>query len=137
MSNWNEKMNDKISGWMQGRYGKDKLSKHLCILALILFVLFVFFKDSLFCTLLLFCLIISLYRSLSKDITKRRGELEAYEQMNRRIKNFWKMQKFRIKDGKANKYFLCSCGTIIRIPKGKGKIEVTCPRCKSHTIHNT
>ena len=137
MGMWMEKARAKMYNVMRGRYGMDRLSKHLYISSLVLLVFFLLTRMGIFLSFSFFSMIFALYRIMSKKFEKRRQELEAFVEMQRRRKNFWKMMKFRIKDGKTNKYFLCTCGSIMRVPKGRGKIEVTCPKCKLHTIRNT
>ncbi|MCR4675383.1 MAG: hypothetical protein K5675_10245 [Lachnospiraceae bacterium] len=39
---------------------------------------------------------------------------------------------------KIYKFYTCSsCGQKVRVPKGKGKIEITCPKCKNTFIKRT
>ena len=69
-----------------------------------------------------------LFRIFSKNLPKRREE-------NQRFLNwFWKAKsnaagaKARRAD-KDHKYFTCKCGAVCRVPVGKGKIVITCPKC--------
>lgn len=42
------------------------------------------------------------------------------------------------KSDKNHKIFQCGkCGQMIRVPKGKGKIAITCPSCKQEFIKRT
>ena len=70
-----------------------------------------------------------LYRALSRNVAKRQGE-------NLRFLNWWRRTK-RLTDGairrhrdKEHKYYTCKqCGTVCRVPTGKGNIVISCPKC--------
>ena len=119
--NWFNNFNNKFRIFMQGRYGSDQLSLALLILSIILSYI-----------PLIFCM----YRMFSKNISKR------YEE-NRKFMNVWHPTKLKIlniknkavkkinqlKD-KDHKYYKCpNCHKTLRVPKGRGKIRITCPRC--------
>lgn len=133
-------MKKKWFEFMKGRYGQnglDKLSRHLSVLALVFLVMFWISGGALWGMLTVFNVIYTVYRTLSKDWERRKTELESYERLLRQPKDFIKLQKLRMKEGKNYKFFKCECGTILRVPKGRGQIEVTCPKCKRHTFRKT
>lgn len=117
--------------FMAGRYGVDQLSTALIVVNLICTILLRFFNSSI---LNIFCIIISvivIYRIFSKNISKRYQEnikfLNIWNPIKRKVNK--KIQ--RIKDLKHYKYFKCSnCKQTLRVPRGKGKISITCPKCK-------
>lgn len=119
---------------MEGRYGTDKLNIALLIAALVLAVLPTVI--SLFVWLPLLNVILSLlsyaltgfaiFRCFSCNTYKR------YEE-NRRYLRFVE----RLKD-RDHRYFDCPrCRQPVRVPKGKGKIAITCPKCKEKFIRKT
>ena len=69
-----------------------------------------------------------LFRIFSKNLPKRREENQKF------LNWFWKAKsnaagaKARRAD-KDHKYFICKCGAVCRVPVGKGKIVITCPKC--------
>ena len=69
-----------------------------------------------------------LFRIFSKNLPKRREENQKF------LNWFWKAKsnaagaKARRAD-KDHKYFTCKCGAVCRVPVGKGKIVITCPKC--------
>lgn len=70
-----------------------------------------------------------LFRMLSKDVYKRREENSKWLNLRWRLKSGYSEAKTRHAD-KEHKYFTCkSCKTICRVPVGKGKIVITCPKC--------
>ena len=116
-------MKERLQRFMIGRYGNDQLNQFIFILAIISMVLEIFTRQSLFYTLTLILLIIGYARTLSRNINKR------YEENMRFLeKNYAAQRKdFHI-------YTCPTCKQKIRIPKGKGKISITCPKCKASFI---
>lgn len=117
--------------FMAGRYGVDQLSTALIVVNLICTILLRFFNSSI---LNIFCIIISvivIYRIFSKNISKRYQENIKFLNIWNPIKRKVNKNIQRIKDLKHYKYFKCSnCKQTLRVPRGKGKISITCPKCK-------
>lgn len=117
--------------FMIGRYGVDQLSIVLLVINMILSISLRFLNNRILDIFFIIIPIIVLYRMFSKNISKRYQEnmkfLNVWNPLKRKITN--RIQ--RIKDLKHYKYFKCSnCKQILRVPRGKGKISVTCPKCK-------
>ena len=123
---------------MYGRYGTDKLNMFLLKLSIILVFLSYFPKMGI-CSLIAYILVIwALFRSLSKNLHKRRLELYKYEEIKRDFKGRISLVRQIWQNRKTHKYFRCkNCGNIFRVPKGKGKIEVTCPKCRDKSIRKS
>lgn len=121
--------------WMQGRYGYDELSRFLALLSIVFLVLS-FIRPLWFMYFLaLACLGWVVFRCYSKNITKRIIERENFLKITEKPRKFFSLQKMKWKDRKIYKYFKCSsCGANLRVPKGKGKIEITCPKCHKSEI---
>ena len=138
MRNWLTKLAQKINQFMYGRYGTDKLNIFLLTLSIILVFLSYFPKMGI-CSLIAYIFVIwALFRSLSKNLHKRRLELYKYEEIKRDFKGRTSLVKQIWQNRKTHKYFRCkNCGNIFRVPKGKGKIEVTCPKCKEKSIRKS
>lgn len=134
---WLEQIRWKMSGFMQGRYGNDKLSLDLCKLALILWVISLFFLREALTALYLFCLLWSLFRCFSKNYAARQKELAAYQRLSAKPARFFRQKKRQFQDRKTHRYFRCKCGTMLRVPKGKGKIDIRCKICGRHMIRRT
>lgn len=121
-------MKQRIARFMYGRYGIDKLCRTLVTVALILLVMSTFARSNLLYFLSLGVLVYSYYRAFSKNIQARYKEAMAYERFKGRIKGIPQ----RIRDMKTHKIFRCTgCGQRIRIPRHKGNVEITCPKCKN------
>ena len=112
--------------FMYGRYGGDVLNIVLIISAFVISI--IHFPFSFVVSIAL--IVIAFYRMFSRNIYKRQMENAAFLGAVFKIKNFFTGFKKRIQDRKYYKYYKCnSCGTKMRVPKGKGKIRITCPNC--------
>ena len=70
------------------------------------------------------------FRMFSKNIQKRYEENMKYLQLKRQVMGRFEKEKRMIADRKVNHIYKCpTCKQKIRIPKGKGKICITCPKC--------
>lgn len=123
-------MKEKLIRFMQGRYGVDTLNNHILILVIILFMLNIFFNFQLFTMLGYILWLLAIYRMFSRQTYKRYHENEKYLQTIQPVKQFYNLQKKRLSD-RSHKYYRCPvCKQMVRLPKGKGQIVVTCPSCK-------
>lgn len=123
---------------MQGRYGIDAFSIALLVCAAV-FAMLGCIPGFLFFFLYTAALVTwSCIRIFSKNINKRESEQDAYESMAERMQENSKLRKRKWADRKTYRYFRCKyCDTVFRIPKGKGKVSVTCPGCKEKFIKKT
>ncbi len=119
-----------LRNFMIGRYGPDQLYVALFILALALMLLSnikYFGFLSFFAFAVLF---IAMFRMFSRNIVKRRAENDRFLRFYAPIKNSISGKGARKRDNKDFKFFKCpGCKNLLRVPKGKGKIQITCPRC--------
>ena len=130
-------MRDKIRAFFYGRYGSDPFNRFLSGCALVLLVVSMILNlckvpalSSLFYLLALALLIYSLFRSLSKNIYKRQEENGKYLVQKTRVLGKIGLLKQRWKDRKTYRYFKCpACKASLRVPRGKGKIRITCRKC--------
>jgi len=80
----------------------------------------------------------TIFRSYSKNIPRRRRELEVYLKIKRKPQNARKLRKNKKRDKKTHCYFKCpTCKAVLRVPRGKGEIIVTCPRCNGRIPKKT
>ena len=116
--------------FMTGRYGTDKLSLTMLLVALGISIISSFIKAPAFNLLLTgisYTLMIwAIFRSLSRNTYKRYQE-------NRKFLQFFD----RLKD-REHRYFDCpKCRQVVRVPRGKGKIAITCPKCRERFVKKT
>ncbi|WP_353095348.1 hypothetical protein [Tissierella praeacuta] len=120
-----------LNKFMNGRYGGDQLSTVLIIFSLLLTLSGRLANISLLLYLGYIPLIISIFRIFSKDINKRRMENYKFAIFMSPVYSWFKRTENRVKDHKTHKYLKCpNCNAKLRLPKGKGRIMVTCPKCK-------
>lgn len=138
MKNFFDNLRSKFSYWMQGRYGNDEMNYGLFGIFLVLWILSLITKRSFLYTIGLIFLIFAVYRSFSRDHMKRSNERLKYLQLLDRIKRYPKQLRQRWEQRKTHAFFTCSkCGVTIRVPKGQGQIEITCPKCGNKFIKRT
>ena len=129
----------KVQQFMYGRYGYDPLSKFMCIMSVIIIAVYLIFWSHISLYLLsTILLLLVVLRSLSRDFDKRRKELNLYLRCSEKIRSWFKLTKKRWDERKTHVYFKCKkCKAMLRVPKGKGEIKVTCPKCKSEIDKKT
>ena len=129
-----QKMRTALATFMYGRNGADQLSMAMLWAAIILNLLsLLLVRSALIGTVLRLLvdvlLIWSLFRIFSKNLYRRREENTRFLRFVWDVKNRASAAKARRQD-KDHKYFTCKgCKTICRVPAGKGKIIITCPKC--------
>ena len=123
---------------MQGRYGTDPLNIALMVFYLILWLLAQVTRFYVLLVLSLFLLAAFFYRAFSKNISKRYQENMWFLQRWNKVKSFWNKLTSRIRGMKTHRYYHCpKCHNTLRVPKGKGKIKITCPVCRTEFIKKT
>ncbi len=156
MNNW--KM--MIYRFMQGRYGNDQFSQFLMMAGLILLIASNFLRMGLVHTLAWILLIYAYFRIMSKNIPKRQQENFKFLNMKAKFlgrktagssSGGWTQKRAQKQKQKAQanqqadysqyqqqadtenyNYYRCrNCGQIVRVPKGKGTVKITCPECKN------
>ena len=132
-------MRDWFRRFMQGRYGVDHFSHFLVILAFLLMFIQLFIHHDvlrlIISVLVMIILIFSYYRTFSRNHYQRYREKEWYLKCHNSVKYFFSRERNNMQQRKTYKIFRCpNCGQSIRVPKGKGKIAITCPMCKTEFI---
>lgn len=132
------KLRNRFIRFMQGRYGPDQLSKFLIIAGLV-FAIFSRITGWIILYILALCMLVYSYvRVLSKNINKRYEQNQKYLYYENKVKRFFREMKNGFKQRKTHRIFMCpSCKQKIRVPKGKGKIEVSCPKCHTRFIRKS
>ena len=125
-----ERVNRRARHFMTGRYGFDKMNMGLlgaglllCIAGMIIRIPLV----DLVLTVISYCLMFwAIFRALSRNIYKRYQENSRYLRFLEQLKD------------REHRYFVCPrCRQPVRVPRGKGKIAITCPKCKEKFIKKT
>jgi predicted RNA-binding Zn-ribbon protein involved in translation (DUF1610 family) len=125
------RITEKIRGFFTGRYGLDELGKTLIGIMLILYVLGQFSGSRIIQYLSLIAFIVFFYRFMSRQKYERDEENCKYT----RYLRSWKL-KYEYR--KTAKIYMCTkCGKMNRVPKGRGKVRITCPNCGNSIIRYT
>lgn len=118
-----------LQRFMYGRYGADQLSYFLLALYLILYLIFLLTQFVPLSWLSLAVILVGLYRMLSRNLARRRLENNKFMQIAGPVIRWFRLRRNITRD-KEHRYFRCpSCGQQLRVPRGKGKITVTCRSC--------
>ena len=114
------RIGERIRDFMIGRNGSDQLAWALFVLGIVLEILGSVLSMNLFTLLAYIPLIFAVFRVFSRNIEKRQQENQAFTQFFARIRG-----------RRDYAYFKCpACKTRVRVPRGKGKIRITCPSCR-------
>lgn len=131
--NFRQRMQQKLISFMSGRHGNDDLNRFMVILAAAFLLFGLFFKGFLrtvINTAVVVLLVFSYVRMLSRNNYKRMEENNKYLRIRYNVFAKLKMVKERWVQRKDYKFFTCpSCHAVLRVPKGKGKINIVCRKC--------
>ena len=124
------KLSMDLRSFMAGRYGTDRLNMVILCAGLFCSLLSVWIHkvplNLIFWALSYGLMIWAIFRSLSRNTYKRYQENRKFLQITGRLKD------------RNNRYFDCpKCRQLVRVPRGKGKISITCPRCHEKFIRKT
>lgn len=134
--------------FMEGRYGADNLSRFMLVCALVFMILYYIFNATIGGTAFVILyyvsmvlLIWNIIRIMSRNYPKRSAENQWYLGKKNSVVMFFKRLT-----GKApkqavdrdHKIFRCpGCGQKVRVPRGRGRIAITCPKCKKDFVKKT
>ena len=134
LGNWLRNLGGKISAFlrrfMMGRYGTDKLNMAILCAGVVCSLLAALIRLPLLNLVLLLLsyvlLFLVIFRSLSRNTYKRYQENRKYLLFVQRFKD------------REHRYYDCPrCRQQVRVPRGKGKISITCPKCREKFIRKT
>ncbi len=127
-------MREKLYRFMIGRYGNDNLNRFLTAISIVCLVLSLF-GPRIFYLLAIAILVYVYFRMFSRNIYKRTMENNLYMRYEYRIKQYFATLKRDMNQRKTHHIYRCpSCRQKIRIPRGKGRIEIRCPKCSQTFI---
>lgn len=116
--------------WMYGRNGSDDIARVCANLALILVLIDVFARTAWLSWIAVVLIVYAFWRLASKDVAARARENEAFMSKLGPARPWVSSPVATIKDHKDYKYMKCpNCGQKCRVPRGKGKVRVTCRKC--------
>lgn len=121
--------------FLVGRYGPDQLGFVLVILSFLLSLFGQLFRWTPLLLLSWLVLFFAFYRIFSHKIEVRRKENEKLMVLWYTVSQRFQKQKARRADKRTHRYYHCpQCRQMLRVPKGRGKIKITCPKCGTQFI---
>lgn len=128
-------MKEKFQQFMSGRYGSDELSKFMLYVLLALCIINLFFKNTFLNFLIIIWMVYLYFRMLSRNYQKRYQENQWFLDKREKVLSFFRREKNIAGQRKNYRIYTCpTCKQKIRIPKGHGKVQVTCPKCRTQFI---
>lgn len=132
---------DKFSRFMYGRYGVDQFSKFLLGLTFVLCIVSMFFRNSfgsMISNLVFLLIVYTYFRMFSKNIYKRAAENERFLKFTSKFRRRFNSEKNIAGQRKYYRFYRCpGCGQRIRVPKGRGRIQIRCPKCNEKFIRKS
>ena len=142
-------MRNRFEDFMYGRYGNDQFNQFLSVIALAVLVVNLFVKIPFLWMGALALLIWTYFRMLSRNTSRRYAENERFLSVISRSRRGGSSggyaggrsaaeRRAEREQRKIYRYFVCPhCSQKVRVPRGKGKIEITCPKCRTSFIKRT
>ena len=116
--------------FLEGRYGADELGRFLSITGCVFLLLGIMTRAALPVALALVLIIWCYIRIFSKKFPRRQAENMLYLQKRQVVLDWFALRRERFRQRKEYAFFRCpGCGRTVRVPKGKGKIRITCRHC--------
>lgn len=126
-------MLNRFGTFMAGRNGFDRLAVISLIAAIVVKNIAWFFHNWLYGAANLLALALfgyTAFRVLSRNVAKRREENYWLTRTVDNLRVRHTNRKAKYAQSKQYKFFTCpGCKNNLRVPRGKGKIQITCPRC--------
>ena len=136
--------------FMQGRYGADQMGQMLSAVSMVFLIISLFSRNQAWFLLAVIGIVYNYFRMFSKNISKRAAENQKYMNFRYRAVCFFKkgrtggsasfaqkqaQRKAHHEQKKMYRFFACpNCAQKVRVPKGKGKICITCPKCHTEFV---
>ncbi len=120
----------KMAEAMRGRYGSDELNNLLNAIVLVLLIINIFAQQTWLLLIALALVVYVGWRIMSKNVEARRNENELFLDHAGRFRPWLRNPSAAFKEARTYKHAVCPvCGQKVRVPRGKGKLRVTCPKC--------
>ena len=121
--------------FMQGRYGADQMGQMLSAVSMVFLILSMFSRNQGWFLLAVIGIVYNYFRMFSKNISKRYAENQKYLTMTAGIRRKIASWKSQLAQRKIYHIYRCpGCKQKIRVPRGRGKIEIRCPKCNTRFV---
>ena len=130
-NNWKNKMMQ----FMQGRYGADQMGQMLSAVSMVFLIISLFSRNQAWFLLAVIGIVYNYFRMFSKNISKRYAENQKYLKRTAGIRRKLASWKSQLAQRKIYHIYRCpGCKQKIRVPRGRGKIEIRCPKCNTRFV---
>ncbi|HNZ40320.1 MAG TPA: hypothetical protein PKJ65_00365 [Clostridia bacterium] len=127
----------RLREFFMNRYGTDQLNRALMVVYALFFFVYLITKNNVFLFIALAVALYQVFRTLSRNFTQRAKENQFFLKYWNPLKGKYFSVKKKATD-KTHRYYKCpKCKTEVRVPKNKGKIRITCPKCSEQFIKKT
>ena len=121
--------------FMQGRYGADQMGQMLSAVSMVFLIISLFSRNQAWFLLAVIGIVYNYFRMFSKNISKRYAENQKYLTMTAGILRKLASWKSQLAQRKIYHIYRCpGCKQKIRVPRGRGKIEIRCPKCNTRFV---
>ncbi len=128
-------MKEKLRQFMIGRYGTDSLNQFLSVVGIAMFVLCLVTGLDLFYIIAIVLWGYNIFRMMSRNISKRTAENYQFYNLKTAANNTLAQKKKEFANRKQYHYYRCpQCSQKLRVPRGRGKIQISCPKCGKQFI---
>ena len=128
-------MRERFRRFMAGRYGTDALNQFLSIVSIVLLLVALLTRVNLFTWVGMGVLIWCYYRTFSRTIPKRTEENYKFYTLKQQLEGKVRSLKEQWANRKLYHYYRCpQCRQKLRVPRGRGRIQISCPRCGTQFI---
>lgn len=123
-------MRYRLMRFMAGRNGLDSLNRFLLGVCIVVVLFNLFLRLAVFSILGYLLLILVYFRIFSRNLAKRGAENQRYLRYQNSFLHWKHRLTERFRQRKTHRFYRCpACHTNLRVPKGKGKIFIRCPKC--------
>lgn len=129
------RLNTKMQQFMVGRYGADELGRFISVSTLVCLLVSLFTKWGILYWIGLFLIFYTYFRMFSKNVSKRYQENQKFLTLRYKAVAKWSIMKKHFLERKIYRFYKCpQCKQKVRVPKGRGKISITCPKCRTEFV---
>ncbi len=126
-------LNEKLNSFFRGRYGNDNMNRFLLIVVIVFTFTYAISKWLIFDIATTALIVYIIFRMMSRNYSKRAAENKKYLELSEPVRIM--INNLRPASKVPNKVFFCPvCRQKLRVPKGKGKIEIVCPKCHNNFV---
>lgn len=123
-------MGEKLRRFFMGRYGMDSLNRLIFVITLLLLIAMFLWPARILQLCFWILIVIGYFRCFSRNIAARYRENQKYLKATERIRSSFRKRKYRFDQRKTYRFYKCpKCRQQVRVPRGKGKINIRCPKC--------